>query len=74
MNPIELEVVKLLLDGLCHKEIVHQLHQSEHTIKAIIVKAYKVSNTHNRFELSKYAVREGWVEICPCCLNVSWKP
>lgn len=55
----EEEVVRLLGDGLQNREIAHELHLSEHTIKNYLFHIFDKLGVSSRVELILYAVSSG---------------
>jgi DNA-binding NarL/FixJ family response regulator len=52
----EESVVRLVVQGMVNREIAHQLHLSEHTIKNYLFRIFDKLGVSNRVELALYAV------------------
>ena len=59
----ELEVVKLVANGLSNKEIARQLFISERTVQAHLHKIFEKLGVGSRTETVLYCLREGWLTI-----------
>jgi DNA-binding NarL/FixJ family response regulator len=57
----ELEILKLMVEGLSNSEIADRVCLSENTIKKHIRSILEKCNSSNRVEAAVYAVREGLV-------------
>jgi len=53
----EVEVIKLLINGLSNAEIGKILFISVHTVKSILEKIYEKTNCHNRVQVAVFAVK-----------------
>lgn len=63
LPPRRHEIVSLICRGLTNKEIAHQLRISRSTVKNTICLLYDQTNTHNRVELTLFALQSGWVRL-----------
>lgn len=59
----ELEIIKLLVSGMCNKEIAENLHISEKTVKNHISSIFKKINVSDRTQAAVYAIKNNLVEI-----------
>lgn len=57
----ELEVLKLISQGLLTKQVAHELSLSEHTVNDVIKRIYKKCHVHNRVEAQKLAVEHNLI-------------
>jgi NarL family two-component system response regulator LiaR len=76
LTPREVEVVRLLVDGLTNKEIAARLNLSGRTVHAHLSNAMKRTSTRSRTQLAVLALRRGIVPLdCadrePCDLGIS---
>lgn len=58
----ELEVLRMLAQGMSKKEIAGQLHRSVSTIDKHVENLMRKLAIHDRVELARYAIREGLIE------------
>lgn len=61
LTPRELEVLRLVADGLSNHEIARQLILSVHTVKNHIHKILETLGVNSRWEAVRYAVERGWL-------------
>lgn len=59
----ELEVVKLIADGLSNAEVAERLTISVKTVERHRANIFAKLNLHSRTELVKYAIRKGLIDI-----------
>ena len=62
LSPRELEVVKLIAEGLTSEEIAEQLFISKKTVDRHRANILEKLGMRNRVELTRYAIRRGLVE------------
>jgi DNA-binding NarL/FixJ family response regulator len=62
LSPRELEVVKLIAEGLTSEEIAEQLVISKKTVDRHRANMLEKLGMRNRVELTRYAIRRGLVE------------
>jgi DNA-binding NarL/FixJ family response regulator len=63
LRPRELEVVRLLVEGLTSQEIADRLGVSRRTVHAHVANAMQRTGTRSRFELAMLALRTGLVQL-----------
>jgi DNA-binding NarL/FixJ family response regulator len=61
LSPRELEVVKLIAEGLTSEEIADQLFISKKTVDRHRANVLEKLGMRNRVELTRYAIRRGLV-------------
>ena len=61
LAPREVEVLRLLADGLDTSEIAHQLAYSERTVKNVVHDVTTRLQLRNRSHAVAYALREGLI-------------
>lgn len=61
LSDLELEILRLTVEGLTNREIAEQVHRSENTIKFHVRRILERTAVSNRTELARRATREGWV-------------
>jgi len=59
LTPREEQVVALVADGLCNREVAEELRLSEHTIKKYLFRIFDKLGVSSRVELVLYAVNQG---------------
>ena len=62
LTPRELEIVKLVAEGLSNREIAEELVISEKTVERHRANVLEKLGMHDRVELTRYAIRRGLVE------------
>jgi DNA-binding NarL/FixJ family response regulator len=62
LSPRELTVVRLVAQGLTTAQIAEMIHRSPKTIDNQISSALTKTQSNNRVELSRWAIREGLIE------------
>ncbi|HVP73154.1 MAG TPA: response regulator transcription factor, partial [Phycisphaerales bacterium] len=62
LTPRELEVLRLIGQGLSRAEIARRLYRSLKTIDAHHTSIMRKLNIHDRAELTRYVIREGLAE------------
>ncbi|MEW6232021.1 MAG: response regulator transcription factor [Chloroflexota bacterium] len=63
LTPRELEVLKLIAEGQCNKEIAAALGLSEKTVKNHIANIFAKLQVYDRTQAMLYAIRKGLVKI-----------
>jgi DNA-binding CsgD family transcriptional regulator len=61
MSDLDLQVLRLVVEGLTNREIAAQVHRSENTIKFHVRHILQRTGVSNRTELARRATREGWI-------------
>lgn len=59
----ELDVLKLLTEGLCNKEIADRLEISEKTVKNHVSRLFKKINVSDRTQAAVYAIKNNIVDV-----------
>ena len=59
----EVEVLRYLARGMSKKEIAHTMHISLKTVEGHAEKLMSKLDIHDRVELTRYAIREGMVQV-----------
>ena len=74
----QLEVLRLVADGLTSQKVADQLGLSVRTVDRHIENIMNRLNIHSRIELVKYAIREGWsksgIRPRPACPRQTTRP
>ena len=60
-GPREVEIIKLLAEGLTSTDIAHRLFISEHTVKTHRKNILRKTNLHNTADLVQYALNRGMI-------------
>ncbi|HEV2477567.1 MAG TPA: GAF domain-containing protein [Candidatus Dormibacteraeota bacterium] len=60
-SALELDILRLIVEGLTNREIAEQVHRSENTIKFHVRRILERTAVSNRTELARRATREGWL-------------
>ena len=63
LTPRELEVLMLIAEGLCNKEIAGELSISEKTVKNHINNIFSKLHLYDRTQAMLYAIRKGLVKV-----------
>jgi len=63
LTPRELEVLKLIAEGLCNKDIADELTISEKTVKNHINNIFSKLHISDRSQAILYAIRQGLVKV-----------
>jgi DNA-binding NarL/FixJ family response regulator len=63
LTPRELEVLTLIAEGLCNKDIARQLSISEKTVKNHINNIFSKLHLYDRTQAMLYAIRKGLVKV-----------
>ena len=61
LTPRQIEVLKLVADGLPNKRICQLLNVSEHTVKSYMKSLFSELNVHNRTECARVAIELGLI-------------
>jgi DNA-binding NarL/FixJ family response regulator len=61
LTPREMEVLRLVAQGLSNHQIAHQLHLSQRTVEAHLTHIYTKLNVSSRTEAALLAQRRGWL-------------
>ena len=59
----EIEVLKLIAEGLFNKEIAYMLNISEKTVKNHVSNIFKKINVSDRTQAADYAIKNNFVEL-----------
>lgn len=62
LTPRELEILRLLAQGMSKKQIAGEVHRSVSTIDKHVENLMRKLEIHDRVELARYAIREGLIE------------
>jgi DNA-binding CsgD family transcriptional regulator len=60
-SDLELDILRLIVEGVTNREIAEQVHRSENTIKFHVRRILERTAVSNRTELARRATREGWL-------------
>jgi DNA-binding NarL/FixJ family response regulator len=60
-SDLDLEVLRLIVEGFTNREIAEQMHRSENTIKFHVRRILERTAASNRTELARRATQEGWL-------------
>ncbi|MEM7587939.1 MAG: response regulator transcription factor [Acidobacteriota bacterium] len=63
LTPRELEILRLIADGLSNKEIAAQLYLSFHTVKNHVHNILEKLKVQHRSQAVEYAVRKRWLKV-----------
>ncbi|HEV8579681.1 MAG TPA: response regulator transcription factor [Thermoanaerobaculia bacterium] len=61
LTPRELEILRLIADGLSNQEIARRLFLSVHTVKNHVHKVLETLGVHSRWAAVHHAVERGWL-------------
>lgn len=61
LTPRELEILRLVADGLSNQEIARRLYLSVHTVKNHVHKVLETLGVHSRWAAVQHAVERGWI-------------
>jgi DNA-binding NarL/FixJ family response regulator len=61
LTPRELEILRLIADGLSNQEIACRLYLSVHTVKNHVHKVLETLGVHSRWAAVHHAVERGWL-------------
>jgi DNA-binding NarL/FixJ family response regulator len=62
LSPRELEILRLIADGLTNQEIGGQLYLSVHTVKNHVHRILDALAVQNRWAAVRHAVAKGWLQ------------
>lgn len=65
ITPRELEVLRLVVDGMSNDQVGAELGITTRTVEAHLTRLYERSGTQSRTELATRALREGWLDLPP---------
>jgi DNA-binding NarL/FixJ family response regulator len=65
ITPRELEVLRLVVDGMSNDVVGVALGISTRTVEAHLTRLFERSGTQSRTELATRALREGWLDLPP---------
>ena len=60
-SDLDLEVLRLIVEGFTNREIAEQMHRSENTIKFHVRRILERTAASNRTELARRATQDGWL-------------
>jgi DNA-binding NarL/FixJ family response regulator len=63
LTPREMEVLTLIAEGLCNKDIASELTLSEKTVKNHINNIFSKLHLNDRTQAMLYAIRKGLVKV-----------
>lgn len=61
LTPRELEILRLIAEGLSNQEIARRLFLSVHTVKNHVHKVLETLGVHSRWAAVHYAIERGWL-------------
>ncbi len=61
LTPRELEILRLIAEGLSNQEIAHRLFLSVHTVKNHVHKVLETLGVHSRWAAVHHAIERGWL-------------
>lgn len=61
LSDLELQILRLIVEGFTNRDIAEQVHRSENTIKFHVRRILDKTKTANRTELARHATRDGWL-------------
>jgi DNA-binding NarL/FixJ family response regulator len=61
LTPRELEILRLIADGLSNQEIASRLYLSVHTVKNHVHKVLETMGVHSRWAAVQHAIERGWI-------------
>ena len=61
LTPRELEILRLIADGLSNQEIARRLYLSVHTVKNHVHKVLETLGVHSRWAAVHHAIERGWL-------------
>lgn len=56
----EMEILKMMVDGMDYKEIADKIYLSPHTVRTHIPNIYKKLHVNNKTQAIKVAMKKGW--------------
>jgi DNA-binding CsgD family transcriptional regulator len=60
MSRLELQILRLAVEGMTNREIAAQVHLSQNTVKFHMRQIFQKTQTSNRTELAHNVAKEGW--------------
>ena len=60
-SDLDIDILRLIVEGMTNREIADQVHRSENTIKFHVRRILERTAVSNRTELARRATREGWI-------------
>jgi len=63
LTPRELEILRLVAEGLTNKEIAARLHVEQQTVKNHMSSILRKLSVNDRTQAVVYAMRQGWIKI-----------
>ncbi len=63
ISPREIEILRLIAEGLTNKEVANELHLSSNTVACHRQNIMKKLGLRNTVELTKYAIRNNYVKL-----------
>lgn len=63
ITPRELEVLRLVVDGMSNDQVGVALGITTRTVEAHLTRLYERAGAHSRTELATRALREGWLDL-----------
>jgi two-component system response regulator DegU len=61
LTPRELEILRLVADGLSNQDVARQLYLSVHTVKNHVHKILETLGVHSRWAAVQHAIERGWI-------------
>lgn len=61
LSDLELQILRLIVEGFTNRDIAEQVHRSENTIKFHVRRILDKTKTSNRTELARRATRDNWL-------------
>lgn len=61
LSDLEVDILRLIVEGFTNREIAEQVHRSENTIKFHVRQILEKTGSSNRTELARRATREAWL-------------
>jgi len=61
LSRLELEIVRLAVQGMTNREIASEVHLSQNTVKFHMRQIFQKANASNRTELAHLVAKEGWL-------------
>jgi DNA-binding NarL/FixJ family response regulator len=61
LSETQLQILRLVSEGLSNRQIAAVVHLSENTIKSHLQEAFRKLKFHSRVEAALVATRDGWI-------------
>jgi DNA-binding NarL/FixJ family response regulator len=61
LSRLELQIVRLAVEGRTNREIASEVHLSQNTVKFHMRQIFQKTGTGNRTELAHQVAKEGWL-------------